>query len=496
MTDLNRFKEYFAEFARLRYISQLLNWDQQVYMPDGSSNSRAEQIAMLEGLIHEKLVSEKAKDLIKEAEKVSNLNLVDNAHVREVRREYDKATKVPGSLVKEMAKTASLGEKVWEKAKQTNDYQLFKPYLKKMVELEREYAEKINVGPTPYDTLIDAYEPDSKSSWIAKVFDDLKPKLVKIVNKIESSSRKPETSVLSRHYPAEKQWNFTLEILKRLNFDFNIGRQDKSVHPFTASVSSRDIRITTKILENFLPACLFGTIHEGGHALYEMGFMEDIHDTILADGSSFGVHESQSRLWENIIGRSLEFWKYWFPLLQKQFPENLKGVSSEQFYGAINTVERSLIRIEADEVTYSLHIILRFELEKCLINDVACVDDLPSLWNQKMDQLLKIVPPNDSEGVLQDVHWSSGAFGYFPSYALGNLYGAQLYRDALKRRPSLPEEFEKGDFSGLLGYLRENVHKYGKVFRPLDLIKKVTNETLNPKYFIEYLEKKFYEIYK
>jgi carboxypeptidase Taq len=319
--------------------------------------------------------------------------------------------------------------------------------------------------------------------------------LQNILNKIENSSDKPDQSILRKYYDPEKQYKLSLEILKKLNFDFNIGRQDKSVHPFTASVSFYDTRITTRIWDNYLPACPFGAIHECGHALYEMGFNPEFNDTFLADGSSLGIHESQSRLWENTVGRSKEFWNYWYPILQKYFFENLKGYPETEFYRSINCVQPSLIRVEADEITYGLHIILRFELEQELINNDLSISELPEMWNTKMNYLLGITPSNDSEGILQDVHWSAGAFGYFPTYTLGNLYASQIFSKVLNKYPNLPEEFKTGNYSNLLSYLRENIHQYGRVYRPRELIEKVTGEDLNPEYFLKYLKKKFYAIY-
>lgn len=365
-----------------------------------------------------------------------------------------------------------------------------------MVSLKQQEADKIDIGPTRYDTLLDDYEPGVTSAKISKIFNELKPKLKKIIEKLNSSTDKPDQAILKKYYEPSKQWDFCMEILKKLGFNFEIGRIDKSVHPFTTSLSSTDNRITTHISENFLPDCLFSTIHEGGHALYQMGFSKDIHNTILADGASHGIHESQARLWENMVGRSREFWKYWFPILQKYFPANLKNFPEEEFYRSINVVKLSPIRTEADEVTYSLHIILRFELEKELIEGNIKVSELPKLWNDKMEKILGIIPSNDTASVLQDVHWSGGNFGYFPTYALGNLYGAQIYLKALKEHPTIPEEFLKGNFSTLLSYLRENVYQYGRIYRPNELIRKITGSDLDPKYFINYLKKKFYPIYK
>ncbi|MFX1256831.1 MAG: carboxypeptidase M32 [Promethearchaeota archaeon] len=498
MNALKELKEIFTDLTRLRDLNNLLEWDQQVYMPrsNDSAKGRSEQKALIKRIFHELLISKKTKKLLKEAEKLKDLDIIDSAILREAKKEYERAIKVPINLVTEIAKTTSLGYQAWEKAKLKSNFKIFHPYFNKIVNLKRQYAEKIDIGSTKYDSLIDIYEPGANLKWISNLFDELKPKLVKIVEKLDTSQKRPNQLILKKYYDPEKQWKFSIEILKKLNFDFDIGRQDKSVHPFTTSLSSRDIRITTRILENFLPACLFGTIHECGHALYEMGFMEEIHNTFLADGSSLGIHESQSRLFENIVGRSREFWSYWYPILQKFFPENLKSYSEYEFYRSINSVEPSLIRVEADEITYGLHIILRFELEKELINNDLSVAETPQLWNSKMEDLLGIAPKNDAEGILQDVHWSNGAFGYFPTYTLGNLYASQIYSTALKKNPSIPDDIQKGNFSNLLNYLRNEIFRFGRIYRPLNLIKMISGAELNPNYFIKYLENKFYPIYK
>jgi carboxypeptidase Taq len=496
MNAISDLRNYFTEITRLKHISALLGWDHQVYMPKGAIQGRAEQMALIKRIIHNKLISNKTGDLIRKAENVVDLNDIDSALIRETKRDYEQAIKLPSELVSEIAKTAALGHQAWEKAREKSEYSIFEPLLGKMIKLQIEVAEKLDTCPTLYSTLVDLYEPDATYDWIASIFNKLKSKLIKIIDRINSSADKPNQDILKKRYDVEKQWKLSIEILKKLNFDFNIGRQDKSVHPFTASLASMDTRITTRIWESLLPACIFGTIHECGHALYEMGFMNEIHDTILADGTSLGIHESQSRLWENIVARSREFWAYYYPILQKYFPENLKNYPEEEFYRSINTVQPSFIRVEADEVTYSLHVILRFEIEKEIIEGNIPVIELPQLWNEKMERFLGIMPPDDAKGILQDVHWSSGAFGYFPTYALGNLYAAQIYSHALKKNPSLPEDYQKGEFSNLLSYLRKNVHQYGKIYRPLKLLKNITGEDLNPNYFTDYLEKKFYSIYK
>lgn len=494
MNAMKELREHFTEIMRLSYIGALLGWDHQVSMPKGSVKGRAEQMALMQNLIHTRVKSDKTGKLIKNAEKLDNLSETDLAMIREAKREYDHATKIPDELVTEIAKTSSLGHIEWEKAREKSDFSIFKPYLEKIIKLRIEFAEKLDTGPTLYSTLLDLYEPGATYDWILKIFNGLKPKLVEIINKLNSASDKPDQSILKKNYDPEKQWQLSLDIIKKLNFDFNTGRQDKATHPFTTSLSSIDTRITTRIREDYLPDCLFSTIHECGHALYQMGFKEEIHDTILAEGCSMGIHESQSRMWENIVGRSKEFWTYWYPIFQNVFPENLNDYSMEDFHRSINVVEPSFIRVDADEVTYGLHVILRFELEKMIIEDNLQVDELPGLWNEKMEELLGIIPPNDREGVLQDVHWTSG-FGYFPSYSLGNLYAAQIYNDILKTNPLLPQDYEKGEFSNLLTILKDKVHQYGKIYSAPDLIKKITGEDLNPDYFIKYVESKYYPIY-
>jgi len=496
MNPIEELKKKFSEITRLNHIRALLGWDEQVNLPNGSFGGRAEQSALMSKIVHERLISDKIGNLIKECEKLDNLDLTDAAFIREAKRDYDQEVKLPTKLVEEISKTASLGHAKWVEARKKDDFSLFQPLLEKMIGLQIQVAEKLDTHPDPYSTLIDLYEPGATYDWIAKIFSKSKQNLNKIINKLNTSTDKPDFSILTQKWDADKQWDFSIKVIKGLNYDFNKGRQDKSAHPFTTSLSSTDTRFTTRINENFFSTCLFGSIHECGHALYEMGFKEEIHDNILADGCSMGIHESQSRMWENMVGRSKEFWKYWYPKLGKSFPGNFKGISLEDFHRSINTVQPSLIRVDADEVTYGMHVILRFELERDIIEGKVNVSELPEIWNSKMEDLLGITPPNNADGVLQDVHWSSGYFGYFPTYFLGNLYGAQFYKKALNEHPSLPGDYEKGNFSNLLTFVRENIHQYGRIYQAKDLITRVTGEDLNPDYFIEYLEKKFYPIYR
>ncbi len=494
MNAIEKLKEFFAEIMRLNYISSLLNWDQEVNMMNYKSvEGRSKQASLIRKLIHQRITSEKIGKLIKEAENLT-LNEIDSAMLREITREYNLETKLPVKLVIEIAETRVLAAKDWRDARAKSDFSIFEKILEKTVELQKEKAEKLETYHDLYSTLIDLYEPGVNYVWIANIFNPIKPKLIDFVKKLNSSSDKPDDSIFKKHYDEDKQFALSNKIIKKLNFDFGYGRQDKVTHPFTTSLASKDVRITTRTSEPF-PDCITSTIHEYGHAIYEMGIKKELHDTILCTGTSMGIHESQSRTWENIVGRSKEFWMYWYPTFQKYFPENLKDYPLNEFHRAINIVQPSFIRVNADEVTYGLHIILRFEIEKDLIEGKIQVNELPEIWNTKFEELLGIVPPNDAQGVLQDVHWSGGNLGYFPTYFLGNLYGAQIYAKILEKMPNLHDDYKKGEFSNLLNYLRENIHQYGSIYRANELIKRVTGEDLNSDYFLKYIEEKFYPIY-
>jgi carboxypeptidase Taq len=466
-------------------------------MPEGANKGRSELISYISKLNHKKLTSDKTRKLIKKAENVNHLNLIDAAILREAKREYQKAIKIPLDLVEEIAKVSTLGHKAWEKARAKNEFSIFEPFLSKMIKLQKKYANLIDLYSNPYDNLLDDFEPGATEEWLTNLFNQLRPKLLEILETLMTSNDKPNQSILTKSYSPEKQWAFCREMIKELNFNFEIGRFDKSVHPFTISMGSSDVRITNRVMENFLPSCIFGAIHECGHALYEMGFMDEILSTNLENPCSMGIHESQSRLWENMVGRSKEFWEdYWYFKLQHFFPKNLEGCSAHEFYRTINTVKPSLIRVEADELTYSIHIILRFEIEKLIFAEEVETADLPQIWNEKMEELLGLTPDTNAKGILQDVHWSGGAFGYFPSYALGNLYAAQIYSTAAEKIPELSNHLSHGNYRPLLNYLRRNIHQYGKIYPPRELIKRVSGKKLNPKYFLDYLRDKFFPIYR
>ena len=498
MSPLDQLKARMAEVSDLKAAAALLSWDQQTYMPSGGAAARAEQIATLEGLAHARFVSEEVgawlegaaagtRDLSYESDGASLVRLT--------RRDYDKARRIPPALVEELARQTSLGMGTWVKARSQSDFGLFRSALQTILDLQRELADCLGYGERRYDALLDRYEPGMQSSDLERLFADLKGELVPLVQDISQKLESVQDGVLRQRFPIDKQTAFGLELAQEMGFDLSGGRQDQSVHPFCTSFSNRDVRITTRFDERFLPSALFGTLHETGHALYEQGVSSALERTPLSGGTSLGIHESQSRLWENLVGRSRGFWKFAYPRLQRTFPQELGGCSLETFYRAINRVEPSLIRVEADEVTYNLHIMLRYELESQLIDDNLPVTELPEAWNSKMRDYLGITPPNDALGVLQDIHWSHGLFGYFPTYSLGNLISVQFYERASREIPTIPQDIERGEFSALLGWLRERVHCHGRKFMPAELVQRVTGEALRAEPFVHYLKAKYGEIY-
>ena len=415
--------------------------------------------------------------------------------VRVTRRDYEKARKVPSSLVAEIARTTSLGMEVWVKAKAQSDFAQFRPTLEKIFNLEQDLARCLGFEDCAYDALLDQYEPGMKTAALQALFANLKQHLVPLVQSVSQSVNVVDDTVLQQAYDPQKQWDFGVEVLKRFGYDLQRGRQDRSVHPFTTSFSINDVRITTRVDERFLPSALFGTLHECGHGLYEQGVSQTLERTPLAGGASLGIHESQSRLWENLVGRSLGFWKFFFPRLQAVFPQALAQVSLDTFYRAINRVQPSLIRVEADEVTYNLHVLIRFELELEVLEDRLNVADLPEAWNSRMKSYLGITPPTDSQGVLQDVHWSNGLIGYFPTYTLGNLISVQLFEAAKKNCPTILSQLEHGEFSQLLNWLRDSVHQYGRKFLPTELVERATGKPLQADAYLNYLKAKVAHVY-
>jgi carboxypeptidase Taq len=361
--------------------------------------------------------------------------------------------------------------------------------------LKKEEADFLGYAESPYDALLDTYEPDTKTSQITPLFSALKERLVPLLDRLLQSPHPPSDEILHRSYDPQRQLEFGNTVLKAMGYDFSQGRQDLSPHPFTTSFHPTDVRITTRVFEQDLPSALFGSIHEGGHALYEQGLDPKTYGTPLGEALSLGIHESQSRLWENCVGRSKSFWKYFYPILQKTFPEQLGDVDLQTFYAAINRVKPSLIRVEADELTYNFHVMLRFEIEKELMEGNLRVKDLPLAWNDRMQSYLGIIPEKESDGVLQDIHWAHGAIGYFPTYTLGNLYSVQFFNQAKKEMPDLLTQMESGNLLSLKEWLNKKIHCWGRTYPVTELVQRVTGETLNPDHFVRYLEEKFSEIY-
>ena len=500
--DLELLKARGRELYLLEHTAALLGWDQETYIPARGDEERAEQLALLEGIQHEKLTGSRTGELFDRlgAGKDNpggnpDLSPADRAYIRYFFHKYNRAICLPGELVTELARATSLGQTTWVKARKADDFSMFAPALKKVLDLTKKSAALMNPDGDPYDALLDGYEPGMTRKELEKVFSALKSELVSLVSRIAAAPA-PDTEFLNRDFPQEAQEAFGRYILNEMNYPMDRGRMDVSAHPFTTTLGADDVRITTRYGEANPLSSLFSVIHEAGHGLYELGFAPEIRGNLLAAGTSLGVHESQSRTWENMIGRSRPFWTRYFPEAVRHFPAALKGVDFETFYKAVNSVKPSFIRVDADEVTYSLHVILRFELETMILDGKLEVEELPDVWNRKMEEFLGIRPSKDSLGVLQDVHWSAGLVGYFPTYALGNLYGAQFMNTARKEIPDLDSHVEKGDLGVLLSWLRSNIHAPGSSLTAGELCRKVTGEDLNPEYFSRYLSEKYGEVYE
>jgi carboxypeptidase Taq len=490
-------KAKLAEIADLQAVSALLEWDQLVNMPKGAIEDRGEQIATIEQISHIKATSDEVGKLLDDlTSQASSLDPdSDDARLIKVaKRNYDKATKLPAEFVTEFARASTVAQTVWEKAKLDSDFSQFQPNLERLVELRRQYADFFKPWTHVYDPLLDDFEPGMKTAEVQEIFNALRPKQVALIKAI-SEKQQVEKSFLVLDFPEEKQREFGLEVISKFGYEWDHGRQDKSAHPFTTGFGLNDVRITTRFKDDYLPMAMFGTMHECGHALYELGIAKKYNRTPLGVGASMAVHESQSRMWENLVGRSKGFWKCFYPRLKEIFPSQLENVDVDTFYKAVNAVEPSFIRTEADEATYNLHIMLRLEMEIALMEGSLAVKDAPEAWNEKFKQYLGIVPPNDALGILQDVHWSFGGFGYFPTYALGNLVSSQIWERMLQDIPDVDEQIAQAKFENLLGWLREHVHTYGAKYEPQELVQKITGSKITPEPFMRYLESKFGEIY-
>jgi carboxypeptidase Taq len=502
MTPQEAYDELIAqikEMAVLATCEAVLYWDHQVYMPPGASEYRAKQTSMLAGMIHDRFVDPKIGELISAvegSEVVKDANSMEAANIRELRRAYDKETKLPKKLVEELNETVMRAHNEWAAARKKNNFKQFQPWLEKIVDLSMQKADAYGYEGERYNALLDNYEPGATVDQIADVFKKLRVELVELLGRIKDAPKKPDKTIVERSYDVAKQAIFGEMVASMMGYDFENGRLDIATHPFTTGLGPGDTRITTRYNPERLNDALFGTIHEAGHALYDMGLPKGEHyGTPMGDAISLGIHESQSRMWENLVGRSKAFWVYFFPQLKGMFRDSLDGVSLDDFYAAVNIVEPSYIRVEADEVTYNLHILLRFELERALMTGDLKPADVPGEWNKRFKEYLGIDVDTDANGCLQDVHWSSGLIGYFPTYSLGNIYASQFFAKAMKDMPDMYQRFERGDFLTLLGWLRENIHQHGQRYRANDLCKRITGEGLSHKPLMDYMKKKFGAIY-
>ncbi len=487
------------EIAYLGQASNLLEWDMEINLPKLGHKVRAETMGYVAGLIHGKFISKEFEEKLMRAvelEKSGSLDNNDSFIVLKTLSDFEKARKLPPEFIEESKRIEGEAYEVWVDARAESNFSLFEPYLAKIIAAKRQEAEYIGYTGSPYDALMDEYEPGSTYENTMEIFDQLKQFLVPFIQKIKDSRVKIDRKFLTRKFPINKQDKFVRMVIQGMGFDFNKGRLDVAVHPSCTSLHPADVRITTRFDErDFLNQALLSAIHEAGHGLYDQGLREEYFGTSLGDAISLGIHESQSRMWENLVGRSLSFWKYFFPKLQKVFPGQLREVSLEQFYKAINFVEPGFIRVDADEVTYNLHGIFRVEIERDLIEGNLNAKDTPRVWNEKIKENFGLDVSDDAHGILQDVHWSCGLFGYFHTYPLGNINSAQFYHAAQVQISGFEDKIAKGNFIILREWLRRNIHVHGELYLPEHLVLRVTGEKPSPKYFIDYLEKKYSEIY-
>ena len=493
-SDYQIYQSLLRKLADVQYSIGVLNWDQETYMPPKGAATRAQQISTLSGIAHSMSTSTELGSVLDRLENNSTLTDKEKRNVYQSLRAYRLNQKYPQSFVEEMSMCVSATFQAWQKAKQENDFSSYAPQLEKLVKLKRRECEIAGYTGHPYDALLDQFEPGSKTADLTVLFEDVRAQLVDFVKGLAARPQNND-DFMFLEYDKTKQWDFGLELLRQMGYDFGAGRQDLSGHPFTTNFGPSDVRVTTRVSENNLNEMIWSCIHEGGHALYEQGLPEEEYGMPSGEYLSLGIHESQSRLWENNVGRGLSYWKCNLPRLKEIFPENLKNVRPEQFFKAINKVQPSLIRTNADELTYHFHILIRFEIEKALIEGSVEVKDLPELWNSKYREYLGLEVPSDSKGVLQDIHWSHGSFGYFPTYSLGSFYAAQFYHFASLEIPGLEMEIEKGNLKPLLSWLRSRVHAFGKLYSAEELCIRISGKKLDFRFFMDYARKKYNALY-
>ncbi|MCW3119553.1 MAG: carboxypeptidase [Chitinophagaceae bacterium] len=488
------YKEKMNRVADIKYASAVLQWDQETYLPPKSAAMRGQQIATLSELAHELFTDGKLGDTLGELSQRSDLSEDEKRNTELTLEDYNKNKKYTSAFVRKMSEQVNKTFHSWIEARKENSFSRFEKDLSSLIQLKKEETEILGYVNHPYNSLLNEYEKGCTVELLDKTFSDLLPELKKLLDTI-SAKPQVDDSFLLQHYPKQQQWDWGMHLIRELHFDFEAGRQDLSEHPFTTNFSSTDVRITTRVNENDLASMTWSCIHETGHALYEQGLPPDQYGLPLGEAASLSMHESQSRLWENNVGRSLSFWKYYFPQLQQYFPKQLGDISIEDFYKGINKVETSFIRTEADELTYHFHVFIRYQLEKNLIDGSIQTKDIPAFWNENYKKYLNVTVPNDKQGCLQDIHWSHGSFGYFPTYSLGSFYAAQFFACARNQAGDLDQQLENGNSHSLLAWLRKNVHGYGRKFTSEELCKNITGKTLDTKDFMTYMLQKYTMIY-
>jgi carboxypeptidase Taq len=490
------YKGLMQKIKDIEYAVALLHWDMETYMPAKGANFRSQQMATLQALAHELFIEDSTGVLLQEllAEKES-LDAEQLANIQLSLEDYEKATKLPIEFVKESSVIRTEAFQAWLKAREAKDYEIFRPALSRMIDNKREEARLLGYVGHPYNALLDQYEKGAVVEKLDILFKVVREKLVIFVKELHEKGKTSPKHFLEHHFPKAAQWDLGLYLLKQMGYDFEAGRQDISAHPFTTNFSPEDVRVTTRVDEKDLMSMIGSCIHEGGHALYEQGLPTEQYGLPLGSATSLGIHESQSRLWENNVALSLAYWKANFLKLQSDFPSQFSGISTQDYYKAINQVKPNLIRIEADELHYHLHVLIRYELEKGLMDGSISTDNLNKVWNDRYKEYMGVEVADDKEGVLQDIHWSQGLVGYFPTYSLGSFYAAQFFNQARKEIPNLILEIEKGNMKPLLDWLREKIHRYGRRYTSEELCEQITGEGLNLKYFMDYAEAKYREIY-
>jgi carboxypeptidase Taq len=489
------YKEHLQKIADVKYASAVLQWDQETYMPANGAGFRARQTATLSEITHELFTQEKFKNILQELRHADGLTTAQQKNVSLTWYDYTQQEKLSAPFVRQLSEAISKSFQSWIAARKDNRFAVFETDLARVVDLKKQEADLLGYEEHPYNALLNQYERGCATILLDKIFSELQEPLKDLLNKIRNRPQ-VEDAFLYQRFPKQVQWDFGIKVLQDLGFDMTSGRQDISEHPFTTNFSSKDVRITTRIDENDFSNMTWSCIHECGHALYEQGLPESEYGLPLGEYTSLSIHESQSRLWENNVGRSMDCWTYLYPILVNYFPEQFKRTSVESFYRGINKVTPSLIRTEADELTYHFHVLIRYQLEKELIGDDLSVKDIPAYWNEQYEKLLGVKVPDDKRGCLQDVHWSHGSFGYFATYSLGSFYAAQFFNAAKTNRPDLSLEIRNGRFQPLLGWLRKNIHVHGRRYTSEELCKMITNEPLTIKYFLEYVLDKYKLIYE